>query len=436
MSDRRPHLLYTAWGFPPSRAGGVYRALATVNAFAEAGWDVTVLTVPRGLFESSTGIDPTLEEKIAPGVEVVRIEPDIPSFQNDLSRWSRTRARHPELWRVADRWRDLVGFPEAGYGRWRPALECAAEAVHAAKPVDLAVGTANPNVDFATGWYLHERHGVPYVMDYRDAWTLDVFSGADLRSWVPGVDRKQRALLAGAAEVWFVNEPIRAWHAERFPAVADRMHVVANGYESYGEPLAVPVRTGREQGLVFGYIGTITDQVHIDVLLAAWEQARGAAPLAGAQLELFGYLGHFSESSARLSTAIEAARDHGVAYRGPVGKSEIGRTYRELDALVLALGTGRYVTSGKVFEYAATGLPIVSVHDPGNAATQVLETSPAWVGARSLAVDDVARALVETAELAAAQTPEERAAAQAWASQFERRRQLDPRIAALGALVR
>ena len=48
--SRRPHLLYVAWGYPPCRGGGVYRALATPNAFAEAGWDVTVLTVDRETF--------------------------------------------------------------------------------------------------------------------------------------------------------------------------------------------------------------------------------------------------------------------------------------------------------------------------------------------------------------------------------------------------
>ena len=46
----RPRLLYVAWGFPPCRGSGVYRALATANAFAAGGWDVTVLTVEREVF--------------------------------------------------------------------------------------------------------------------------------------------------------------------------------------------------------------------------------------------------------------------------------------------------------------------------------------------------------------------------------------------------
>lgn len=112
----RPHLLYTAWSFPPSRAGGVYRALATVNAFAAAGWDVTVLTVPRSVWVESTGADADLEERVAPGVEIIRVPTDVPAFQNDIALWPRGRGRHPELWKLQDLRRDMVLFPEPTTG--------------------------------------------------------------------------------------------------------------------------------------------------------------------------------------------------------------------------------------------------------------------------------------------------------------------------------
>ncbi|MDT0156756.1 glycosyltransferase [Microbacterium sp. ARD32] len=429
----RPHLLYTAWSFPPSRAGGVYRALATVNAFAENGWDVTVLTVPRDVFETSTGIDPSLEEKVAPGVRIERVDPGATAHRNDLRQWSRFRARNIELWRGVDRLRDLRRFPELTYGRWRTELERAAAGVHAVKRVDLAIGTANPNVDFATGSFLFRRFGVPYVMDYRDAWALDVFSGERQGSWIPGRERVERRLLSHAAEVWFVNEPIRAWHARTFGG-ADRMHVVANGYDEYEIPLAVPVRPQRSEGLIFGYIGTLSDQVPVQPLIRAWRLARERGAIANTdQLVIHGYVGH-SGTGAAADALAEAAADN-VVFRGPVTKSRIGEIYAGFDALVLALGTGLYVTSGKVYEYAATGIPIVSVHDPRNAATEVVRESPGWVGTRSLAPADIADALAEVAQIAATQTDEERSQAQRWGSQYARRAQLQPRIAALRRLV-
>jgi len=300
--------------------------------------------------------------------------------------------------------------------------------------VDLAIGTANPNVDFIPGWTLHRDAGVPYVMDYRDAWRLDVFSGRTLLASGSRAGRWERTLQRGAAEVWFVNEAIRSWHVDAHPGISERAHVVANGYEQYDVPLAVPVRAERDKGLVFGYIGTVTDRVPLNALLEGWRRARARDPrMRSATLVIHGYAGHFGTSAA---VARELAlSDPGVRFEGPVSKSTIGKVYAGFDALVLLLGTGQYVTSGKVYEYAATGIPIAAIHDPSNAASEVLAASPARVATRSLMPDDISDALVETAALACSQTPADRARAQHWAGQYERSRQLNPRIDALTRLV-
>lgn len=431
----RPHLLYTAWSYPPSRAGGVYRALATVNAFARDGWDVTVLTVPREVFLSSTGIDEALERQVAKSVRIVRVPVEVPAYQNDLARWSGSRARWPEFWRLADLRRDLPLFPEPNYGRWRPALEAAADEVHREHPVDVAMGTANPHVDFIPGWRLASTSRVPYVMDYRDAWQLDVFSGEKLISAIPAVDRWERRLVRGASEVWFVNEPILDWHAARMPQDAGKMRVVANGFDTYDVSLQVPVRPDRHESLVFGYVGTISDKVPLAALIQGWRtaRARGGA-MAEARLVLRGYLGHFGGAASGMEALLREAAEYGVSYEGPVGKSAIAETYRTFDVLVLALGAGRYVTSGKVYEYAATGIPIISVHPPTNAAAGVLRDAPSWVQAGSVDPDAIADALVRVARMSVDETSQRRAAAQDWGAQYERARQLGPRIEALREL--
>lgn len=428
----RPHLLYTAWSFPPSRAGGVYRALATVNAFAAAGWDVTVLTVPETVFSGSTGTDGALLREVDDRVRIVRDEPNVPAFQNEVGQWPWLRARHPELFKLVDLRHDLVHFPEPNYGRWRPRLEKAAERIHDEHPVDVAIGTANPHVDFVPGWHLNRRFGVRHVMDYRDAWQLDVFSGRRLITATPDVRRWERRLMSSADEVWFVNDAIRAWHVGQHPDQVAKMHVVANGFDEYGQSLRIPVRNDRSDGLVFGYVGTITPQVPLEALIRGWRLARANEPtLGGARLELRGYLGHFGAGEVETQRLVSEAEADGIRYLGPVGKSAIADTYRGFDALVLALGTGRYVTSGKVFEYAATGIPVVSVHDPGNAASDVLRDSPSWIPSRSLSVEDVAEALAAGARMAATQTETEREATQHWASGYSRRAQLEGRIESL-----
>lgn len=432
-ASARPHLLYVAWGFPPCRGSGVYRAWATANAFASAGWDVTVLTAPRETFTLYTGTDPSLERSVDPSVEIIRVPFHGARFDDDLRSWSRTRAAAPELWNVINARKEWRSFPERSYGGWRSGLEEAALAVHARHPVDLVLGSANPHVDFIPGWVLHRKHGVPYVMDYRDAWQLDVFTGERLFAEDSPVARWERRLIENALAVWFVNDPIRQWHADLYPHAADRFQVVANGYDQPPEVSPAEKGASREDdGIVFGYIGTISSAVPIDRLIEGWRIARSESPiLSRSRIELWGHLNHVGGPDEALARQLEDAADEGISYRGPVMKQEIGRAYSRFDALLLVLGTGRYVTSGKVYEYAATGLPIVSVHDRGNAASDVLRESPFWFPSGDLTPTAIASALVEGAHAARTQLPEDRDRARVWAEQFQRAQQLDPQIETL-----
>lgn len=433
LDSPRPHLLYVAWGYPPCRGSGVYRAWATANAFAAAGWDVTVLTVPREVFTMSTGVDESLERTIDPRIDIVRVPFDSAAFQNDLRRWPWLRATAPELWNVVNARREQRTFPERTYGSWRPALEEAALKVHRRRPIDLVLGTANPHVDFTPGLRLHREHQVPYVMDYRDAWQLDVFSGSRLTPPDGEVARWEKDLVENAHAVWFVNEPILHWHADLYPAQADRFRVVANGYDS----APPPGQESAADALVFGYLGTISSAVPVDRLVEGWKLARTrSATVAASKIELWGHLNHVGTPNEAISRQLAGFAENGISYLGPVPKHEVGEVYSRFDALLLVLGTGRYVTSGKVFEYASTGLPIVSVHDPGNAASDVLRDAPAWYPVSDIGSPEaIADALIAAAERSLSQTSEERDAARSWAEQFQRARQLDPQIHALREFV-
>ncbi|GAA4165591.1 hypothetical protein GCM10022286_29070 [Gryllotalpicola daejeonensis] len=430
-ADHRPHLLYVAWGYPPSRGSGVYRAWATANAFARNGWRVTVLTAPRETFTMSTGADLTLEQQVDPSIRIVRVPFNAPAFANDVTAWSRWRAETPELWIWAHQRRNLRDFPEKNYGSWRPALEAAARRVHAEDPVDLTIGTANPNVDFLPGYVLYREHGVPYVMDNRDAWQLDIYSGNRLSPKGGAVDRWERRLIAGAHRVWFVNRPIRDWHVEQYPEFAEKMDVVENGYD------VAPVMPPREGSLpkasiVFGYIGTISGAVPLKEIVDGWALARGRSPLvAASKLELFGHLNHTGVPHENVVAVMPRFAEHGISYGGPLLRDEVNRKYGDFDALLLTFGAGKYITGGKVYEYAATGLPIVSVHDPMNETSRTLAEYPGWRGVRSMSADDVSDAFIEVAERAAVQSEEERVAAREWARRFERERQLLPWVTRL-----
>ena len=97
-----------------------------------------------------------------------------------------------------------------------------------------------------------------------------------------------------------------------------------------------------------------------------------------AVLDIHGHLGFFPHDATLLRPRQAAGADVGVVNRGAYAKTDAAKAYAETAALVFCVPGARFVTSGKVFEYMATGKPIVSVHEPGITAADVLTGYPLW----------------------------------------------------------
>jgi glycosyltransferase involved in cell wall biosynthesis len=424
-SRRRPRLLFIAFYFPPSRASGVYRSRAMANYFAEQGWDVTVVTPQREFFtETIRAADVSLEQTVHPAVRVHRVPFPTGSWESEIARYGWWRANFPVLYRRLRDPREQVWFPER-YAPWIPRVVASTLRIHARHRFDLVLATGNPHSTFAAAWAFHQLTRVPYCLDYRDSWTLDVFSGEDAYPHGSRQQTWERRLLRGAERVVFVNDAIRTWYRQRYPDAADRMLVVHNGYDE-----DVPMPEGHAQPedrpLLFGFLGTVSTRVPVEEFFAGWRLARKEPQLADAEVRLHGYLGFFPASFDVVKAGLPLDEGLGVTYEGPVPKMKVAETYAGLDVLLLLINSSRYVTSGKVFEYMATGKPIVSVHEPWTAASDVLRGYPLWFPARSLAPEDVRDALVAAATAAHSMTPEQVAQGRRHARQFSRRSQLEP----------
>ena len=103
--------------------------------------------------------------------------------------------------------------------------------------------------------------------------------------------------------------------------------------------------------------------------------------------------------------------------------------------MLLILGAGDYVTSGKVYEYVASALPIVSVHAPGNAASEVLRDYPLWFPVPDLEPSSIAAALGAAARAARTADAETRERCREFGRQYARPLQLEPRVAQLFEMV-
>ncbi|CNE15474.1 Uncharacterised protein [Mycobacterium tuberculosis] len=452
---RRPRLLYLAFFFPPSRASGVYRPRATANRLVADGWDVTVFAAPLSFLYGTIGsVDEKLMETIDPRITLVRPPLNPFLWQTDLREYSRLRGTFPQLAQSMYTWGQEHVFPEP-YSSWARASVRKALRMHARRRFDVVLATGNPFSSFGAAWLFHKLTRTPYIIDYRDSWTLDQFNDEaryedDHPAW-----RWERRLLKSAANSLYVNGAQQEWHAERYPFAADRMMTVPNGWDAdtlpqTAQPPPAARAAAEEHAPRFSFVGTTTTQQPIEALVEGFARAREHADMLNASLDLYGYFGFFRGSDTALRKRFAAANENvegaapadlaedelspGMYYRGPVPKTELADVYQNSDVLVFLNGGGRYVTTGKIFEYMAAGRPIVSVHAPGCAAEELLRGYPLWFNPGGLDPADIAFSMIQAAKAAAGVDERQVAAARAYADRFERNRTLEPLVQRLTEL--
>lgn len=427
---RRRHLLLIAFSFPPSRASGTYRPLGLANYLVSRGWDVTVVAPPTETIQQYFGsVDESLLKAVDERVHVVRVPMPMAGMHLPLhdQRWF--QANFPMLHKMVRH--RVTGWPfRDNVMPWVPGVVRAGLKLHRRKPIDVVLATGNPWSAFLAANFICKRIRRPYVMDYRDSWTLDEFTGERAFALGTPEDVWERRLQKSAALLTFVNEPQRRWHGEQNPAVADRTLVVENGWdpELLGEPTYQPPPPDRP--LRFGYLGTVTDLQPHEETWEGWQAAREHPLLQDAEASIRGHLGFF-RSSVNRTYALIPDGVAGISYGGPVGKAEVRSVYDSFDVVLLIVASSRYVTSGKVYECMATGKPIVAIHTPETAAAEPMAGYPLAHRIDSVDPDAIAKALIGAAETARTYTLEDFEAAKAYGERFTRSAQFAGLVDAL-----
>ena len=390
-------------GFPPSSGSGAYRGLGFANHLVALGWRVTVLTAAEDFFDHVTQArDDSLLPLVDPRIRVVRVPMHQDHMTGDIRTWGRFRGNfrqvHDEYWRFLQQ----RVFPDR-YAGWIVPLARAALAVHRRNRVDVVLASANPWAVLAAGWLVERLARIPFVAEFRDAWTLDQVNGGDL--FPPGhpARRWERVVLSQASRVFFVNQATLEWYAERYPRIAGRLRVLPNGYdeELTGLLPVTPPRT--EARLRFGFLGTVTEIHPHDQMWEGWRRFREDHP--GAVFDIYGRLGFFARSRERIRALLPDRETFGVTYHGPVPKVDVTSIYRELDVVVVMIGGSRYITSGKIFETLTLGKPVVLVCDPDSDAVRLSRGHPLVHAVERLDAESVARTLRAAAAQAPTVTP-------------------------------
>ena len=414
----------------------MYRALATTDAFVKAGWDVTVVTCDERFLDEEIGsTDPSLLDAIPSGVDVVRVPFSFGRPRRRLADLGWFGANFPELdVRARAALRPARNVVEVLRGRTAQSYALADNYAAWIEPVvrvgrsivrdrgGAVLATGNPFASFEAARIISGLSGCPFVVDFRDPWTVDVFSG-DRAALPEQTLRVEHGVVAEATACVHVNEPIAEAYRNLHPDHARKQRVVLNGFD---EDSIGPVREPNSEGpLRFGMLGTVNDRWPLDVIFGAWAQMRPYLP-EDSRLVLGGHLGYFARSELPLRDLLPD-ESMGFEYTGPVPKDRVADFYAGLDIVLVPAPGGPMVTSGKVYEAAALGVPVVCIQEAGGGARSVLDGHPMARGAEP-DVDDVADALRWAAATARARSRADSEGVRRWAARFERTRAIEPLV--------
>ena len=416
-----PHLLFLAFWYPPSRASGVYRAIGITEAFAEAGWKTTVLTVDTDYLQDEVGsVDESLMDMIPQDVSIVRVPHASWTAPEHLRNVGWIAAHFPQLERkrreanlTPDRYQDWIG----------PAVSVGLTVAHEER-VSHVLATGNPWSSFEAAQAIAREASVPYSLDFRDPWSFDVYTGHQ----DPKLTNLEEPIIESAQYCFHVNDSITQSYRTAYPAFEAKIVTVPNGFDA--SSVGVPKDYHEGEPATFGILGTATTRWPLRAILSGWEIALPHLP-KGSRLLMGGHLGYFAGREHEIAAYFEQVES--FEYLGPIPKSEVAAFYSMLDVTVLPAADGAMVTSGKVYELMAQGLPVVCVQNDDGGARTLLASRSNTIGVIPNA-EQVAEALVESVSMRVAQTPQDIQEARSRAADlYDRRRTLNEMVQLLGA---
>jgi glycosyltransferase involved in cell wall biosynthesis len=343
MEPERRRVLVLAYFFPPLGGGGVQRTLKFVRYLEPLGWDATVISTRSRLYPAR---DPSLLKEVPASTRVVRT-PALPLAHYIGIVLHRLRLRRLRAWLL---------WPDSGLG-WAPFALLAALRAARRDRADVLYSTSPPHGSHLVALLVARLTGLPWVADFRDEWTANVQQAAGSRSLAAWTARAESAITSRARRIIVAAEFDRL---AGLPTSDPRRVVITNGVDEDDLPSVSPRPSGR---FVLVNVGTIYELTDPSPALRALSALAGRCQIDGDRVDV------------RLVGSIWLpgfAAPRGIRVES-TGYVEHSQAVAEMcSATVLCLSSTSRATPGKLFEYLASGRPVLCLTRPDTLATRLV----------------------------------------------------------------
>ena len=368
-------VLMVAYHFPPlAGSSGIQRTLRFVQQLPTHGWQPLVLGAHARAFERTSS---DLDAEVPPDTVVRR------AFALDTARHLSLGGRYLGAMALPDRWASWR-FDAVRQGL-RMVREFRPDAIWSTYPIATA---------HLIGAELQQRTGLPWIADFRDPMAQDGYP-ADRAAWQAFSDIERRAA-DRASRCCFTTPSAMNVYRARYPAAAERMAVLENGFDEDSfaaaeASLAQASLSGRGP-LIPGCLTLLHSGVVYPAerdpaaLIDALARLKAADPQGAARLRVR-FRAAVHEALLR-----ELAVRHGVEdmieLLPPVAyRAALVEMLRADGLLVMQAANCNEQVPAKIYEYLRARRPVLCLSDPAGDTCAVLRRAGV---ARQARLDDAA----------------------------------------------
>ena len=374
-------VLIITYYWPPSGGSGVQRWLKMSKYLPEYDWQPVIYTTENAEYPM---IDPSLEKDVPADMEVIRqtiFEPYsyYKKFtgikQNETVKMGFIQEKEKEKgWKEdLSLWvRGNFFIPDARCCWVKPSVKYLKEYLKA-HPVDAIISTGPPHSMHLIALKLKEALGLPWIADFRDPWTeIDYYNDLHLTAWA---DRKHHRLeqevLTKADKVVTVAPD----GARRLGRLGNRnVRTIYNGFDR-DDDTQMPVNLSEQFTITYlGVLSKIQNPSNLWQALA--ELIKEDADFNNnLKINMIGQI-----DSTVVSSIDENGLTQHVAYSPYMPHDQVSAVHRSSTLLLLLLmpdsePRAKGLLTGKLFEYMASGRPILCIGpEDGDAARILRET--------------------------------------------------------------
>jgi glycosyltransferase involved in cell wall biosynthesis len=368
-------VLIITYYWPPGSGAGVQRWLKFSKYLPSFNWEPVILTVDPE-FATYPGTDISLEAEISSVLKIYKTR------ATDYFRiYNKEKKRIPSAGFATEDsngiWGKIMRFirgnffipdPRKGWNKY--AFSKACEIINT-EGIKHIITTSPPHSTQLIGLKLKRKYPeIRWISDLRDPWTdIYYYNQFYPTCFSKMIDRRfEKKVLLSADKIITVGKSLRDIFSEKIPDVRNRIEVITNGFDEDDFKGLSSTNTGK---FTISYIGTLSDSYPVKGIMDAINSFSNK----GNEVNLK-FVGTVSPKvQALIHSRIERASVEFIPY---VDHSAAIRYMIDAKVLLLIIPdhrSNRSIITGKLFEYIASGKPVICLGPVDGDAAEIIRES-------------------------------------------------------------